>query len=356
MPNKLDKLVRFALLAPFVAAMVIHGSTKPPPGPRTGRITFDTRYITDTGSYLTNDTVHIALAKTSAIIPDSTPVLVHAREVGSTNAEDWVELSPRLTIAGFPHDYTLAGATNYDVDVMADYVPPAPVVTNDVLVVNALAAKDSTPPGATLAAVLPQVALVVPIEYLESTGTQWIDTGYRMTSNDMRFECDLMRTTNGGTANFFYGYRFVQTAEYRGNMRAFFVYGAAPIGRIAIRYGANTDNSTATIPINTRVRVAFDGSKVSVDDLEYATLSGASTSPDYGNMYIFDCNTGSYYRGDITRFVGRIYSFAIWQDGALILDLQPVRVGSTGAMLDLVSGRLFFNAGTGSFRLGPDLK
>ena len=49
-----------------------------------------------------------------------------------------------------------------------------------------------------------------------------------------------------------------------------------------------------------------------------------------------------------------IYYFKVWEDDALVLDLIPVRVGTTGYMYDKVSGQLFGNEGTGNFILGPD--
>lgn len=97
---------------------------------RTGIFIFDTRYIVDNGSYLTNDVCHIALRKTVSLIPDNTSVLCFYRELNQTNAEDWVQFEPVLTIADFPHDYYLENATNYDVTVSTDYVPPSPEVTN----------------------------------------------------------------------------------------------------------------------------------------------------------------------------------------------------------------------------------
>ena len=332
--------------------------------------------LRDNGTLITNDTV--AVRWTYSGIPGASSVFIDYREAGTTN--DWLNLAETLASAQ-EWTGTLANAMNYDYWVYSTYVPPVPVHTNGVWVGQAYETKAKV--GAAAFLILngkvvadgrtiapPKWAEPLPydaeVEYLASTGTQYIDTGYRMTSDDMRFECHLMRTANGGAANFFYGYRFVQTAEYRGDMRAFFIYGASPSGRIAIRYGANTDNSTATIPINTRVRVAFDGSKVSVDGVEYATLTGASSSPTYGSMSIFDCNTGSYYRGDVTRFIGRIYGFAIWQDGVLVRDFIPVRVGTTGALYDRrgVGGMnpdgsprndgMYYNRGTGNFGYGND--
>lgn len=51
----------------------------------------------------------------------------------------------------------------------------------------------------------------------------------------------------------------------------------------------------------------------------------------------------------------RLYWFnAKHADGSPVCDLIPVRKGSTGYLYDRVSGRLYGNAGTGSFILGPD--
>lgn len=101
-------------------------------GSKAGRITFDSQYIRDAGAYLTNDVVHIAVAKAVAAVPDETPIWVYWRDSDSTNAADWVRFEPVFTLAEHPHDYALADATNYNVLVMADFVPAPTVHTNGV--------------------------------------------------------------------------------------------------------------------------------------------------------------------------------------------------------------------------------
>lgn len=50
-----------------------------------------------------------------------------------------------------------------------------------------------------------------------------------------------------------------------------------------------------------------------------------------------------------------VYGFSIYNENdVLILDLIPVRKGTTGYLYDKVSGQLFSNAGTGDFILGND--
>jgi hypothetical protein len=45
----------------------------------------------------------------------------------------------------------------------------------------------------------------------------------------------------------------------------------------------------------------------------------------------------------------------IWDNGVLVRDFIPVRKGTVGYLYDRVSGKLFGNAGTGDFVLGPDV-
>ncbi len=117
-----------AAFAVAAVVAILYGGTKPPQ-PTTGRFYFDT-YLTDAGSVLSNGTAHVAATKNSAIIPDTTPVRVYARELAQTNAEDWVELMPRRTLAELPADYALENATNHNVLVSLDWTPPTPVITN----------------------------------------------------------------------------------------------------------------------------------------------------------------------------------------------------------------------------------
>ena len=197
------------------------------------------------------------------------------------------------------------------------------------------------------------------VEYLESTGTQYIDTGYKMSAGKtMTFNGNIMYTQSNGSANFFYGYRSVNSAEYRGDMRAFFVYGtsAPPAGRLAIRYGVKTDNSTSTISFNQRYNISFDGTNLKVDGTTFINLSEAYTPANYQNMYLFWCNCTGYYSADVAKFSGRIYNWQIFEDGVLVRDMIPVLDwNGVACMYDRVSGQLFYNAGTGDFTAGREI-
>ena len=78
----------------------------------------------------------MALEKKSNLLPDSTEILVYARELSSTNSADWFRLEPYLTFADHPYDYALENATNYSVIVAANYASPPSVHTNGVLLIK----------------------------------------------------------------------------------------------------------------------------------------------------------------------------------------------------------------------------
>lgn len=99
---------------------------------RKGSVTVSDPYIVNDGSYLTNDVAHVAIAKRTPLLPNDTEILVYARQVDLTNVTDWVRLSPHLTFADHPYDYSLPNATNYDVMVAADFTPAPTVHTNGV--------------------------------------------------------------------------------------------------------------------------------------------------------------------------------------------------------------------------------
>lgn len=101
-------------------------------GGKGGSVAVHDDYIADAGSYLTNDVAHVAIAKKTPNLPDSTEILVYARELSSTNAADWFRLVPHLTYADHPYDYALPNATNYSVLVSSSFVPEPTVHTNGV--------------------------------------------------------------------------------------------------------------------------------------------------------------------------------------------------------------------------------
>ena len=199
------------------------------------------------------------------------------------------------------------------------------------------------------------------IEYLESTGTQWIDTGYRYT-NTIKAKMRIART-NTTRADSIFGYRFVDSATASGNMRFFFVY---EDGRIGLRFGDGFSQNTSYIPPSTNSVVQI-GINEQVE-LELRTterkiyLNGTPVVQAleeyqpavFGNIYFFAANTTGFYNVDIQPFKGKVYYVQIYDNDTLVRDFIPVLdQNGVPCMYDRVEQKYYYNAGTGDFVAGP---
>lgn len=173
------------------------------------------------------------------------------------------------------------------------------------------------------------------IEYLESSGTQWIDTGVVLDATmTVRVLYDYIQK------GFVFGVRSSTNSGYSGVTNE-------SDGTYRIRYGNKNIYAQLTIPLGTNDVVI---SPIGVI-LNGATVSSTTYGNDFfsGHCFLFTINNnGQPYKGNYG--VNRIRRFSIDN----IIDFIPVRVGTTGYMYDKVSNQLFGNAGTGDFILGAD--
>lgn len=116
----------------------------------------------------------------------------------------------------------------------------------------------------------------------------------------------------------------------------------------------NKATSIASITLDTWHIVTFEYNRTLIDGYTSSSSSSPTGQPDKP-MFIFCANNNradTYGRGAIKKISWfRMYN----SDTTMVLDLIPVRVGQVGYMYDRVSKKLFGNAGTGSFTLGPDV-
>lgn len=189
------------------------------------------------------------------------------------------------------------------------------------------------------------------VEYLESTGTQWIDLGVKI-DTEMDVSLTFIPTADQGgysvgvgifgTRN---GINNINISCYYTNSIVFCDYNSSSYGP----YRAIVTNS----PIGKLL--VFNLSKYRRE----ITVNGVSTSntTTYPSSFSASQNTrllwiagnDSIYSA---KAIGKLYQFSI----AGIMEFIPVRVGTVGYMYDRVSGQLFGNSGTGAFVLGPDVQ
>ena len=192
---------------------------------------------------------------------------------------------------------------------------------------------------------IPGVPYDAEIEYLESTGTQWIDTGVAQSST-VSVSVDCL-PTNGviSSGRFYSGPLFGNVS----NSAYAFCFTAGVANDFFVCY------STVIIDLNKTERQLLTmtnslGTRTINGNTQSWQLSGR-TITGQSSMFLFARRTAN------APFCGtwRIFRAKISEAGVLVRDFIPVRVGQVGYMYDRVSRKLFGNKGTGSFVLGPDV-
>ena len=182
---------------------------------------------------------------------------------------------------------------------------------------------------------------LIELEYIQSSGTQYIDTGFKP-NQDTRVVMDFeLLAVVGQYADPIFGVRTSASSK------AYYLWVSG--------YSVTTEqyqsgyNNGSTYPQVTRVgRHKVDKNK------NVTTVDGVSVSATYTsfttdwNMLLFNSyNNGSLYASTTTM---RLYSCQIYDNGTLIRDYIPVLDKQcTPCLYDKVNGVFYYNAGTGQF-------
>lgn len=192
------------------------------------------------------------------------------------------------------------------------------------------------------------------VEYLESTGTQYIDTLINADSN-LGYRGKVAFTTLD--VNKYMGaIKQSGTTYYRNNFglnnRPMWSAYYGTTGTTAINFMQDADTNTHTVeqivdPANQTVTNIFDGTIY--NDFTYENY-------DIGlNFYLFRRNGNS---DSLKSFCSmKIYWFQLIRNGVLLRDYIPAKRDSDNVLglYDLVSNTFFSNDGTGSFTAGSDV-
>ena len=173
------------------------------------------------------------------------------------------------------------------------------------------------------------------IEYLESTGTQWIDTGYVLSASDRIVVQAYFQANDNSGSRILLGV---------GDPKLWITTGLCRF---------NDDNSASIA--NLRQLEAWNSISI---DKDYCTCNGTTVPMSVGtfqdnslSLWLFGANGST-----ITKTNGRIASCKIYHSDTPVRSFLPVRVGTEGAMMDVLTRRVYRNAGTGAFAYGNDLK
>lgn len=172
------------------------------------------------------------------------------------------------------------------------------------------------------------------LAYLESTGTQWIDTGVTINTSTDTVEF-VFQNTEKNVYKWFFG-------EHDNNAR-FGLGSGDGVNKRNVAYGNNTYKVTDAQLYNSQHNFVANANGVFLDDAQIANFASfASTSTLY--LFNLNLNGGNYCAS------AKVWSYKHRRNGVLIRDIIPVLdMNDTPCMYDKVSEELFYNQGTGEF-------
>ena len=177
------------------------------------------------------------------------------------------------------------------------------------------------------------------VDYIQSSGTQYIDTGF-IPDQDTRIIVDFQYLKSDK------GYRLVGTEYSTGTQQ--FRFGTS--GGTAWLAGYGSSGNTQCGPCDTlRHTLDFDKNIVMLDETVIHEFE-AQTFNGYGSAYIFSINSNSI--ADLVP--ARLFGFKVYDDGVLVKDFKPCREGADGeyCLYDTIDKKYYPNYGTGSFTGG----
>ena|GEM_PF-3018567 len=181
------------------------------------------------------------------------------------------------------------------------------------------------------------------LEYIESTGTQYIDTGVSLHSNNVVYDftvIDNEKTTNKSL--------FGSQTPYSGILNSF---GGNVTTKRLFAGSTSGTNIGYTVSENKKHHILTlnNGSaELKTDGVVIGTATYSGTVVNNKDIYLFANNGASSSQYSSYK----LFHFAIYDNNILVRNFIPAQQGTTVGLYDTVSGQFFTNAGTGEFVAG----
>lgn len=181
------------------------------------------------------------------------------------------------------------------------------------------------------------------VEYIESSGTQYIDTGYKPTSNNLRIACEFEYTADHSASSVF-------GSESSGQ------YSIVPWGAPEFYVGSSTRLLAQTTALNTKYLLDAHANAGTLT----VSLNGTTNSASYSGSILTTVNMGIFCNiiaGVANQFCSmKLYAMYIYDNGNLVRDFVPCyrKADNVAGLYDLVNNVFYTNAGSGVFAVGAD--
>lgn len=176
------------------------------------------------------------------------------------------------------------------------------------------------------------------VEYIESSGTQYIDTGFVVNKSDSYvLEIDGLFSSQSQAYQGCNGYmQFYVSSVYGISADSTKAVGNRDIVKIAYA------NQTAVLSVN----------GVQIESKSWASYSGADVK--LGVLRMGDTNNGWFSGGAAS---GTIYGYKVWNDEVLVSDCIPCVRNSdnVAGVYDVIREQFIANVGSGVFAVGSNM-
>ena len=196
------------------------------------------------------------------------------------------------------------------------------------------------------------------IEYLESTGTQYIDTGIPAHSNIGYRINGILLSTSTETFPVLIG------IQDRNDTWYYEVYGSnvQSTEPLLVNEGwQSTDVYSIYGYVNIRTTATFNYLSDGLATINPSQSSSTSSQINWQQFVEHDINICIFAAGSdnqqgyIYNSNSRVYSCQISDGSTIVRDFIPVRCGQIGYLYDKITNQLFGNGGTDNFILGDDI-
>ena len=180
------------------------------------------------------------------------------------------------------------------------------------------------------------------LEYIQSSGTQWIDTGFKPNQNTrVLADCDLM---SGVYPTAFGAWSSSSGAKYI----------LLSLSDTVARHYYNLIETDKNVTIKGRHMLDMNKNKLIVDNVEIVTVA-ASTFSVSQSLYLFTFHGGETNENFKTN--AKYYSCKIYDNDTLVRDFIPCKnADGVIGMYDVVNSQFYQNAGIGVFTAGGEVQ
>ena len=199
------------------------------------------------------------------------------------------------------------------------------------------------------------------VEYIESSGNQWIRTGvsaYHLLKTETDFAFTSWDNSNEFAMGGIYSYD-----NYTKSCRMEIVEIYKPRDNY-FGFGANGGFFNSTLTVDTakhKVEIDNVNGYIKFDGNYVATFTTTTSSPNDSSkdicLFAFHNNSSTGTDQILAKCSAKVYSCKIWKSGTLIRDFIPCyRISdSVIGLYDMANNQFYTNSGTGTFTKGADV-